>query len=274
MNSKKKPISALLLALCLLQYSLVSLADGCSEYIFYEEGRDAIVLTASHGAAKNKLLPGVALRKGGDFKGFVTRSDQYTDVLTWRIAALLKQKGLAPFVVVAGIHRSQVDFNRSAEEAYESSLAGECYRAYHNKVSEAVSHIKQHWGNGFLLDVHGQSRYKDDIIRGTRNSKTIRRLVGHYNSDVTEADDGFFYFLRGEGYKVSPEKNKKERYFYGGYTVQRYGSHQPEGLDAIQLELARSLRVNEGKREVLAHAIAEAIARFYRRYYANVKWSE
>jgi len=245
----------------------ISTASACSDYILYEEGSFPILLTSPHGAGKTKLLPGVPLRQGENVKRFVTRADQYTDKLTRDIAERLKKKGLIPFMVVAGIHRSQIDFNRRPERAYEVEQAKECYAYYHQKIRHAVRQIKEKWNYGFMLDVHGQSKYDYDILRGTRNKQTIKKLIQRFSRDVTEEEEGFFTILREKGYDFHPKRKKKERFYYGGFTLKQYGSHLANGIDALQVEIGRNIRINKLQRDEMAEDIAEAISRFYQRYY-------
>jgi hypothetical protein len=54
-----------------------------------------------------------------------------------------------------------------------------------------------------------------------------------------------------------------EKFFDGGYIVAHYGSDQPDGIDAIQLELGRMRSTDTMK---TARDIADAIAAFYERY--------
>lgn len=247
----------------------VEMVNACSNYISYEEGNVPILLTSPHGAGQTMLLPGVPSREGGGFKHFVNRADQYTDQVTWSIAEALKQKGLSPFVVVAGIHRSQIDFNRPPEQAYEVPDAEACYRHYHQKIKKAITKIKQNWIYGFMLDVHGQSKYDYDILRGTRNQQTIAQLITRFGKDVTEEEEGFFTVLRELGYSLHPMRAEREQYYYGGFTLKQYGSHLPTGIDAIQVEIGRDIRVDHDRRHKMANDLAGAIQHFYQRYYIN-----
>lgn len=242
---------------------------ACEQYIAYQKGTIPVLLSSPHGADTTRLLPGVPPRTGGHIEqGFVNRADQFTDVLTWRVGELLMEKGLKPYIVVAGINRSQIDFNRAPDQAYESEEAAPCYHYYHEALKKVIADIRQQWGAGFILDVHGQSRYDYDILRGTRNKQTIQQLIRRYERDVTEEEEGFFTILRESArYSIHPDKGKKERYYYGGFTLMQYGSHRESGIDALQVEVGRKIRINENSRELIAQDLAEAIGRFYHRYY-------
>ncbi|MFT5117979.1 MAG: N-formylglutamate amidohydrolase [Kiritimatiellia bacterium] len=246
-------------------------AEDCSAHIFWQHGNVPILLTSPHGASRHKLLSALPARQGvvnGEkVRFFVSRADAKTDVVTHGIAEKLMSVGLRPFMVVAGIHRSQIDFNRAPNQAYDDERAIPCYTLYHQKVRQSVVAIRQQWKYGFMLDVHGQSLFADEIIRGTRNQKTIQQLISRHGVDVSEAENGFYRQLREMNYDVQPAVGGKERYYYGGYTLQRYGSHHANGIDALQIEIGHKLRVNTDKRLRLIDDIAQALEDFYIAYY-------
>lgn len=243
----------------------------CSEYFFVQEGNIPVLLTSPHGAHKSRVLPHLPVRegyyKGEKVKSFVNRADSKTDKITHGINDYLKGQGLIPFVIIAGISRRQIDFNRRPTRAYEHELAIPCYQYYHQNIRDSIDTIRQRWGKGFLLDVHGQSRFPDEVIRGTRNQQTIAHLLERYGSDVTEESDGFYFVLREKNYDVQPNVGKKERYYYGGFTVKSYGSHHENGIDALQIELGRSIRMNSQRRQQVIRDVGEAIEKFYLKYY-------
>ena len=217
--------------------SCFALAANCLNHIVYQEGSIPVLLTSPHGASSVKRLPGVRERSGLNIPSFINRSDTKTDKITQNVAAQMERWKLAPFVVIAGIHRSQIDFNRPAQWAYEDSKSANCYRQYHRQIRKAVDHIRRRWGQGFLIDIHGQSRFVHDIMRGTRNHQTIRQLLERFGEDVTEQPGGFYHSLRQKGYDVQPNVGAKEAHYSGGFTLKVYGSHQPDGIDALQIEL-------------------------------------
>ncbi len=57
----------------------------------------------------------------------------------------------------------------------------------------------------------------------------------------------------------------QDRRFRGGYTVITHGSHNSDGMDAIQLEIGSNLRKNPK----FAKDLTQAIATFYKSYLAH-----
>jgi len=72
--------------------------------------------------------------------------------------------------------------------------------------------------------------------------------------------------LQSKGYKVFPPVEspdlKEDRRFNGGYTVFSYGSHNPSGIDAIQLEFGKRAR----DKSDLPKDFAESILIFSKKY--------
>lgn len=260
--------------LLLLQATFAySVEDDCSAHIFWQQGDIPVLLTAPHGASKHQVLANLPIRQGvyagKPVKGFVRRADIKTDVIARQVAERLEQRGLRPFLLIAGIHRSQIDFNRPPAKAYESPLASKCYQYYHQKILHSIRQIRSRWQHGFLLDIHGQGRFSEQIIRGSRNLETLQALIHRYGRDVSEAKGGLYAELRSLGYNIQPPVGAKERYYKGGFTVKTYGSHQGvNGLDALQIEIGRDYRTNSQKRDHLIDHLTTAITSFYTMYYS------
>jgi hypothetical protein len=75
--------------------------------------------------------------------------------------------------------------------------------------------------------------------------------------------------LKKQDYRTSPqEKDELEiAELNGGYTVTTYGSTKHNrGLQAIQFEIASSIRKNKAKREIFKVNLAHSITRFVSQY--------
>ena len=75
------------------------------------------------------------------------------------------------------------------------------------------------------------------------------------------------HYLTSAGFIVSPKiPGQREQHLDGGYTVQTYGSSSQDGIDAIQIEMAPSIRSIIEKRQVLIQTLAEAIGNIVNHY--------
>ena len=233
-----------------------------ADLVFVEEGTLPIVLTAPHGGTEP--VPGVAERAS---RGAVNVRDVGTEEITLRLAGRLEGLlGAKPYVVIAGFHRRYIDANRAEFLAFESADAGPYYRAYHDSIRAFVDEARRaHAERAILIDIHVHSKtgYRDRVCRGTRNGMTVSRLLEREGPEALTGPSSILGALRASGYDVFPPDDAVESPGYdGGHTVVAYGSHNSDGIDAIQLEIGSDLvRRREGQLAV-SDALAEAIAAF------------
>lgn len=239
-----------------------------TDLVSAQRGNVGILLVAPHGGTA--AIEGAPERKSG-----VRVRDQDTSEIAWiaatRLTGLL---GAKPYVVVAQFHRKYADVNRSPEEGVESEAARVHYDAFHRAVRAYVDEIRARFGRGILIDVHLQGRVPDAIVRGTRNGKTVSALLARHGVAALVGDDGLFGLLAKEQYAIIPALDTsgapadlgKETFFDGGYDVAHYGSHNADGIDAIQVEIGTRLA---GARLVsTARDLATALATFHRAHVA------
>ena len=225
-----------------------------------------IVISAPHGG--REPLAGVPARSGVGVGQFVTGRDTRTDDLAESIAAKLAHSfGAKPFLVVARIERKFLDANRPRNAAYESEHAKTHYDAYHQALAEACRRVRAEWGQGFLLDIHGEGSDTQAIYRGTHNGQTVQSLTRRFGVEALNGAKSIAGQLAQKGYKVFPAvgKSEKEQRYVGGFIVQTYGSHRSGGIDAMQLEFSSSLR-QRTLLERTATDVADAVAVFARAY--------
>src|SRR5207249_9523577 len=115
-----------------------------------------------------------------------------------------------------------------------------------------------------LVDIHGEGQEPDTIHRGTQNGRTVSRLLGRQGSEALAGPARIFGWLEDAGYDVvppttAPPTAREDPRYVGGYTVQTYGSHQPNGIDAIQIEIGSTFR-REDTMDDFAGDLAKAIA--------------
>ena len=205
---------------------------------------------------------------GGDFLSFsphrtrgATVRDAGTRALAERVADLLQQQtGRRPYLVIAKFSRKQLDANRPEAEALESADLLPAYRTYHDQVAAFVAELRRKHPQGALLvDVHGQSDDPGTTFRGTRAGLTASRLVQRFGPSSLQGRHSLLGLLAAQGYQVDPVPDapslREDPRFSGGHTVFTYGSHRPEGIDAIQLEFGRQHRADPRLAEHLAAAL-------------------
>jgi len=234
------------------------------------EGGLPVILSAPHGGGF--VFPGVPVRSGGNgVKQFAIARDVNTDLLALELsAALLRETGKSPFLVVAKVSRKYVDFNRAEKDAYESPQLREVYAAYHGRLEKYCRSVVQKWGGGLLIDLHAQSLRRDSIFRGTRNGATTQLLLKNLGQDALTGSQGFLGMLETSGFKIIPAcaSKDKEINFNGGYIVGQYGLNGSYGIDAIQLEFGGSYTVKQGIPNV-AKDLAQALRRHVALYPAT-----
>jgi N-formylglutamate amidohydrolase len=224
-----------------------------------------IILSAPHGG--REAIPGIAERRGAGVPQFATGRDHNTGELAERIAARLQESlGARPYLVIAHFHRKYIDANRPSEAAYEAAEARPHYEAYHRALREHCEQVRKLWGQGLLLDIHGQSSQADAIFRGTDNLKSVTNLERRFGKAALSGAKSIPGLLERSGYKVIPSNGDGEREwrYSGGYTTRIYGSHGT-GIDAMQLEFGAQLR-SRAQLERTALDVARAIVVFAGEY--------
>ena len=181
------------------------------------------------------------------------------------VEQLSERAGEAPYVAIAQFHRKYIDANRSEECALEPGPAQAYYREYHAVLRSFADEIRaENNGIGLLLDLHGAHRREEalaDISVGTENGRTITALRQGTSDDALYRRRGLVGLLQAAGYATLPGGFGEPEHpaFTGGYTVESYGSHRADGIDAIQLEIVAELRTNATRRATLATDLANAI---------------
>lgn len=234
--------------------------------VFMITGTLPVVISAPHGG--REALSGVAPRLGQGVKQFVTARDTRTDELAEAIAAKLAQTiGAQPHLIVARFERKYVDANRPRNGAYESDDGKSHYDAYHQSLAAACRQVRSQWGQGLLLDIHGEGADAEAIFRGTNNGQTVQSLTRRFGQEALNGNQSILGQLAQRGYKVFPANgpSEREQRYTGGYIVQTYGSHKSEGVDAMQLEFGTSLR-QRAAIERTAADVAAAVSVFVKTF--------
>lgn len=256
------------LLLATLLAAAATIAHG-HEAVMVQAGELPVILVAPHGGLGE--IPGCWERNPVGTR-FVNRPDTATDRLALAIAEELQQlTGKRPHLVIARFHRKYIDANRRADQAYDYSTCALAYEAYHDAIRHQINALRMRHPAAMLFDVHGQSAYRDSILRGTRHGETVRALLDRAGAAAVTGPDSVFGRLAAMGYAIVPGNDSaptdrvEARNYAGGYTVDIYGSHRPGGIDAMQLEFGRDLR-EPATLERTAKDTARAIAAFYERF--------
>jgi N-formylglutamate amidohydrolase len=223
-----------------------------------------VLLTCPHDG--EEVPPGVPKRTGPtpECPDFEPDRDLRTRAVTTGIAQrLLYLRGEAPSVVIAEYDREYIDANRPAECAFEHpaqpSHARQFYDEYHNTIRQLIGDIRsENGGLGLLFDIHGTGGIQGTpaaLYLGTVNGLTVQRLV-QADPQALQCRRSLRGFLEAAGYAVVAEAPQ----LVGGHTVRTYGSHHPDGLDAIQIEIVLPLRKEPPQRDCLIEHLAQAIA--------------
>jgi len=219
-------------------------------------GNLPLILTAPHDGDRQ---PEFAPRRGSG----TTVRDLHTAELTLNVARRIRETtGAAPYVVIARFARQYADANRAPEEALESEQARPAYTAYHARIASWVDEVRARFPQGALLvDIHGQGAAAGTVFIGTRNGLTLRMLTRDRGPAVLYGPEGLAALLARRGVRVVPgaadDARREDRRFVGGYTVFRYGSNNPGGIDAIQLESGLALRRDPRYAQELADALVD-----------------
>ncbi len=248
-----------------------------ADLVLVQQGTLPIILTAPHGG--REAIPGMASRqdKANDeayrkWGGFKHGADPNTDSLAQGIAAeITKLTGKKPYLVVARFSRKYIDANRPPALALDSPEARPYYDYYHQSIRRFIDEIRGNYPAGVLIDVHGQSKDPEVLMRGTLNGRAVERLLRQVGVEAVTGPNGIYGQLEANGFKVFPGNDvppagrSEDAGFNGGYTVAIYGSHNRGGIDAVQFEFGTRYRQN-AVLDKSARDAAKAIAAFHEAY--------
>ena len=274
----RRSVAAALLWFAVLPGSPAGAAERTpADLVLVQQGTLPIILTAPHGG--RETIPGIEPRHDktnveayGKWGGFQRGTDTNTDILAQRIAAeIAKLTGKKPYLVVARFSRTYIDANRPPELALDSPEARPYYDTYHRSVRRFIDEILGNYPAGLLIDVHGQGKDPDALMRGTINGRAVERLLRRAGVEAVTGPNGIYGQLETNGFKVFPGNDvppggrSEDAGFNGGYTVFIYGSHNRTGIDAIQMEFGTRYR-QKAVLDKSARDAARAIAAFHEAY--------
>lgn len=263
---------AVYLAAAFLGLSSIGRCESPTSLVIIQKGDLPIVLSAPHGGTQK--VPQVEEERKGEGQSktpgnFVTARDTGTEELVQDVSKAIEQKfGRKPWVVAARFSRKYIDVNRPGDLGYEDPDAKPVYDAYHSALMEACRSVQQKYHKGLLLDLHGQGSSRETVYRGTNNGKTVALLKERFGEQAFTGSESLLGMLKARGWTVYPDPygGKEQSGFTGGFIVQNYGSHQPYGIDAMQLEFGADYRVKPEDRAKTAEVLASAVAEYSAKY--------
>jgi N-formylglutamate amidohydrolase len=229
-----------------------------------------VLLTCPHGAPVTAQPPGVTQRTTtAGCPSNKLDGDTFTREIATGVAQLLLETlGESPYVVIAEFHRKFIDANREPKCAFnrtEAAMALPFYNEYHLTIRRFIDEIQaQNGPHGFLFDIHGTTVIKEnpaDLYIGTDNGNSVQRLFtadpfavfGRRSLRGLLQAAGYVIFPPSQGIRENPQVD-------GGFTTQTYGSSQPNGLDAMQLEIAQPIRQSAERRQAFIEHLGRGIA--------------
>ncbi|TXT62658.1 MAG: hypothetical protein BAJALOKI1v1_880007 [Promethearchaeota archaeon] len=223
------------------------------KYILFQKGTLPLIVSIPHGGTVK--LEDIPRRENG-----VTGIDKGTielgkDLITNLEQKIHKKQGITEHIyyIISKIHRSRIDLNRPAKEAYhpEAILGCKLYHLYHNKLQEYVVESIKIYGTALLLDIHGFESYKRpkgfrdvDIILGTNNLRSL------FDYPIRKKD--WNKNIRGRLIKnllkleipIAPARSRREEYVLkGGYITQKYGAAEIKNSKSLQVEFSERIRI-------------------------------
>jgi N-formylglutamate amidohydrolase len=163
---------------------------------------------------------------------------------TTRVAAGL---GMIPRVAASGeaIYRGRVP-SEEIEHRLET-----CWRPYHTALSTLVEQTHRQFGTALLIDAHSMPSSASGVGPRERDHR-VDIVLGdnHGESCAPDLVDAAERWFADHGLKA-----QRNQPYAGGFTTQRYGR---PGLNrhALQIEINRSLYMDESRHQKLANAAA------------------
>jgi hypothetical protein len=274
-----------------------------NSWVEYHAGNLPVIISAPHGG---HLTPSsIPNRTSSSCSGsFVT----VTDTNTAQLARSLKYRfheytGRYPHVIINRVKRTKVDTNRNkADGACGNSNAGIVWEDFHSFIQVAKNKaLNSAWNKGWYIDVHGHSGSKQ-LLGYRLSSANLRESNATLNSDPyyrnkstfrTFATNSPFTFgsalLRGNkaigtelgraGYLSIPSKQDYapyvgEKYFQGGYNVNRHGCNSGGNICGLQVETpSPGVRDTQANRAAYAEALVRATDVFLGHNFEFSLWS-
>lgn len=226
----------------------------------------------------------------------ITEADLYTLEMTLELRDRLCQlfRGACPAAILNLLARRKFDANRDVDEGtFDVPEVVTSFETFHGLAEAEMTRMGY---VGLFLDIHGhghklQRAELGYLPRGKEldsgdpidpNRTSIRGLAERFEDrfrleDLLRGKDSFGAFLGAYGFDSVPSPVHRgpggEQYFNGGYNTRRHGSLNGGSFDAIQIESARSHRVDPATRRRYVDALACSVRTYFCNYYLDLNYN-
>lgn len=238
-----------------------------NKYFEINNGNVPIILSCVHGGyKKSKSIP-------DKIKG-PTIADKNTYFLTKMIINGLKANNIEIYYILNKIHRSKIDLNRPpiSNTAFMQGCieALNIHNLFHDHIDRFTQDCILKYNRCLLIDIHGFTKPTleyPDVIFGNVFGNTLREL-----ETVTQNGNGRFWgytqlkdalqekFSLDDGLGISNFNFS----YSGGYITQRF--YNKVKVNAIQIEIAKYIRVNKDLIRKLVDSLILAISNSLENY--------
>ena len=215
-----------------------------TRYFTYREGTLPIIISITHG--------GTIEFEEFDFYNDRGYESHVIDIGNEIDGLFMENTGKRPYIVFNKIHpnryKMNVSHNPPNSPAYEDPDVAPVYDFHRDILQQYRVQIREQWnGVGLMLELHGFSIGNPEnlVIRGTRNKRSIEKMLMTFGDDALVGPKSFFGVLDAAGIDVEPDindPNAPETRYTGGNLTKVSGSDQPTGIDTYQIEISRDLR--------------------------------
>jgi N-formylglutamate amidohydrolase len=231
-----------------------------SRYFEFAKGNTSVILSCPHGGYKKpNRIPDK------------TVGPRIADKNTYSIAKLiitsLKVENIRIFYILNKIHRSKVDLNRPSQSEssfnHTSIEAQTIFHYYHETLNDFAQECVSNHGKALLIDFHGFTKpFRDypDVIFGHMFGKTLDLIENSKERDCNKywgcsqlKSEISKYFKMDDGLALT-EHNLS---YSGGYITQQFFKRSQ--INAIQIEVAKNIRLDAKLTETLVKAITNAV---------------
>ncbi|KAI8643154.1 hypothetical protein BD408DRAFT_465095 [Parasitella parasitica] len=265
----------------------------CTVKLYSKSGNLPLIITAPHGGLSKPAAIPDRTRDGS-----LLLADMHTKEIALGIGEIISDHyKSAPHVISNDISRRKADVNRSLQDGTETEASEKVWREYHHRIQCSVESVLNSNRCGLLVDIHGHTHSNGVIELGyllsrdelQSSSAQLHQAVLEKSSiqpfakrhcKTTTSQPPLYYF--GDSIVASSSKNRiaaspsshlpiplDANYFIGGFTTQRYHNYW-NGLDVIQVEIPKHLRLDEKNRrhviKVLSLSIISMLDQYYVKY--------